>query len=352
VLGATLVGSSTDPVLAQGGSDIREKLEEDLQRTDEMLREAVDVVEASESERARRLLRNAKIIQDSAWDWFGHCGLTSLRACRNSSEATTRSRREIRHAIQVARQQSGQERAAQQAIDRAQRMLDDANSSIRGEATDNERSLHLLNQAQAQLERAREQFRGRHFAVALQLAQASARLVQQALHLGDVHLFNPDRVRRELERTDRLMERAGPVIRESGNQRAMQLFERAVQLQTRARESHLEQRLVVALRLTREARLQVQKALRLIGGGPVDLAAVERALEQTDNLIERAEPVIREAGQERALELFGKGLERQAKAKQHLADGQLRPALAQTRVARRLIQEALDMIDQDGALGL
>jgi hypothetical protein len=339
-----LLAAGARPSAGQGEEGYREKLEEELIRNDEMLREAAGIVEASESDRARRLLQNAKMIQDTAWNLFQQCSLQNLRACRSSAEAATRARREIRHAVQVAREESNLERAAQQAIDRAQHMLEEAAGQLRAEGVENERAVRLLGQARAQLERAREQFRERRYQVAHGLAENAVRLVHQVLNVDDRVEWQPDRVHRELERTARLIERARPVVTESGDQRAMQLGMRAIELQERAVQAFRDQNLAVAIRLTREARELVHKVLRMTEG-PVDPELVERALEQTDNLIARAEPRVRESGIERAVQLFEKGLERQAKARQQLADEQLSAALAQTRVARRLVQEAIDLVE-------
>ncbi len=330
-------------------NDSREQLERELGRTDEQLEGAWEVVKASESDRARHLLNNATMIQQTAWDLFSLCGLTNARACSNSAKATTRARREIRHAVQVAREDSSQERAAQQAIDRAQRMVDEAGSTPVMDSVADDRLQRLLGQAQAQLERAREQFRERHFGVALQLANGSMRLIQQALQVDDGQQWHPDRVGRELERTQRLLDRAAPVIRQSGNQRALQLLEHAIASQDRARRALDDRRPLLAVRHTREARGQAQRALGM-AEGPIDLELARRAIQQTDQLITRVEPEVREAGIERALELLEKGLERQVKARELLDQERLNASLAQTRVARRLVNEALDMVRRSNQL--
>jgi hypothetical protein len=54
---------------------------------------------------------------------------------------------------------------------------------------------------------------------------------------------------------------------------------------------------------------------------------------------------VRESAVERAIELLERGIQRQARARTLEADGELHAALAQTRVARRLVQEALDRVE-------
>lgn len=345
VLAAWLMIALSAPASAQAGD--RTRLEQELRRTDTLIQEAHEAVARSESERARRLLENAVMVQQVAWRQFERCGLDNLGACRNAAEATTRARREVRHAIQVAREQSGQERAAQQVMDSTRQRLDEALRVLREQRLDNPQALRLLEQAGMQLERAAEQFRERHFDAALGLAQSAARLLQQALNLGNDEHWNPDRIRRELERTERLHERAAPVIHDSGNEHALKQLAAAEQLQVKAQQAFGEQHLLLALRLTRQARNLLQKALRLIEG-PADAELVERAIRQADNLIARAEPVIRESGDERAVRLLEKGLDRQRQARDLLDAEQLHAALAQTRVARNLVQQALELVQRGG----
>jgi hypothetical protein len=317
-------------------SDPRDRLAGELDRTDRVLDEARELVADSESERARTILEGAARLQESARAFFAECRFDNRTACEGAARATTRARRSALHAIQIAREQSTLEQQAARTIERVGHLLDES-LAIDGDL--NPRTEHLLEQGRAQLDRAREQYQAQQFAVALELAQAAERLVREALKLGSRGEMSPDRVHRELERTDRLIERASPVIQEGEIERAVHLLEQAIGLQARAHAHLEERRLIAALRLTRQAREQVHRALRLVEG-PVDGAAVERAIQQTDQLIERVEPVVRASGNEEGLRLLEAGIKHQRRAKELLGEGRLNLALAQTRVARNLVLEA------------
>lgn len=340
------LGGSLGPVpaAAQLTGEPRERLEAELDRTDQVLDHAREVVGASESERARTVLANAEQAQAVARALFAECGRTNLRACEGSHKATTRARREALHAIQIARDQSGLEQEAGRAIERVAHLLDEA-LVMAGEHPD-PRTDRLLDEARSHLERAREQYQARQFAVAIELALAAERLVRQALDLGERGDVNPERVLRELERTDRLLERASPEIRDSGNERAMRLLDQAIELQMRAHRQFDERRPLVAMRLTREAREQVLHALRMVEG-PADPAGVEKALAQTDELIERVESEVRASGIEEANRLLDAGLDHQQRARDLFKEGRLNPALAQTRVARNLVLEAANLANRE-----
>ena len=331
------------PAAAQLGDDPRDRLGAELDRTDQVLDHAREVVGASESERAHIVLASAGQAQEMARTLFAECGRADLRACEAAHRATTRARREALHAIQVAREQSGLEQEAGRVIERVGHLLDEA-LGMAGEHPDPQTD-RLLDEARSHLERAREQYQTREFAVAMELALAAERLVRQALDLGGGDL-NPERVLRELERTDRLLERASPEIRDRGNERAVHLLEQAIELQTRAHRQLDERRPLVAVRLTREARAQVLHALRMVEG-PAEPAGVEQALAQTDELIERVESEVRASGIEEAIRLLDAGLDHQRRARDLFKEGRLNPALAQTRVARNLVLEAANLANRE-----
>jgi hypothetical protein len=345
LLVAALLGAVATPAEAQGEL---ERLRQEIERTDDAIARAQQVVAASESERARGLLANAIHLQERAWFFFGECDLSHLRACRAAAESTVRSRREAMHAIQVAREESSAERAAQQTIDRSQRWLDEAFDVVREEGAPSDAALRLLEQSENQLGRAREQYRERQFVIALRLANNARNLIRRALALDDVDGFGPELVRRELERTRRLLERAAPIVRTDEDERSARLFEQALGMQERAGRMFEEERFLAAFKLTREARKLVQRALRLVNDVPVDADVVKQAIDQTDALIERVAPVVRESGLERAMALLERGIGRQQRAKELVTAEDLEAALAQTRVARNLVSEAHELAGREG----
>lgn len=325
------------PAAAQT-TDPRDRLSAELDRTDRILEQAREVVADSESERARTIREKAVELQEMARKLFEDCDRDHLTACEGAARATTRARREAFHAIRIAREQSSHEHQAARTIERAAHLLDEARAEVAGEDL-SPRTEALLDEARAQLERARERHQARQFAVALELAQTAERLLREALGLGGRGEVNPERVRRELERTDRLIERASPTVHESGNAEAIRVLDRSVEMQARAHAQFGRERPLMALRLTRDARELVHRALRL-GEGPVNQDAVERGLRQTDQLIERVEPVVRASGDEQAIRLLEAGLRHQERARAFFKEERLRAALAQTRVARNLVLEA------------
>ncbi|HWN82499.1 MAG TPA: hypothetical protein VNM87_10415, partial [Candidatus Udaeobacter sp.] len=91
--------------------------------------------------------------------------------------------------------------------------------------------------------------------------------------------------------------------------------------------------------LTREAQDLTARSLRLSDDG-AGQAQVEIALDQTDQLIERLEPVVRASAEPEALKLLEEARKHQARARSLGGDKQWSLALAQTRVARNLVLDA------------
>jgi hypothetical protein len=170
-------------------------------------------------------------------------------------------------------------------------------------------------------------------------------LIQQALGTRDD--VGTERVRRELERTDGLIERVRSSVRESGDEEAARLLERGVALQSEAQESYRLGRLAVAYAMTLQARGLVNRAA-LLAHGPLDDDAVGRALEETDRVLEGAGEMVSPSGADVARKLLEKAREHQLRAHSLARDGELRTALAETRVARSLAKRAIRLAQEGG----
>ncbi len=335
------------PAAAQSGEP-RERLRREIELTDQILEEARAVVMASESARARNILPMAAELQETAHGFFARCGSDDLGACEGAARATVRARRQARQAIQIARAESGLDIEVTIAIERASTLVDEAAAAAAEQGGGGvERQ---LAEARTKLERAREQHRARQFRVALNLARAAERQARAAMGLGTVGPLRPERLAIELERTDRLIERAAPTIRDAQDERAGRELERAVTLQEEAHHHLTAGRPGAALRLTRQARDAVHGALRLVAA-PVAREQVEQALTQTDQLIARIAEPVRASGQPDAIRLLDAAIEHERRARELLVQERPNLALAETRIARNLALEAEDLIELEGTGG-
>jgi hypothetical protein len=313
-----------------------DRVQRELQRTDEGLDRAAAVVKEGDSARARDILDRATAVQSDAWGNFH--GARLLIAARLTLEARAMAAR----AVSLAREDSSVRERAQREMDRAAQMI----ARAREELVDHPsaQAPPLLDDAGSLLDRARATFGEQHFVAALRLALASQRLAAQATTLG-----GPGGARgpsRDLERTDHLLERVQTLVIESDDAEAAKLFEQARAAQDAAWEAFRAGKPREAHVRTRAARAVANRVRLMLGGE--DLAAAPDVLRETQVVIDRAAEVIAKAGEDRAQALLDRASEHQSRAQASLSAGDVRRALAQTRVARQLAKRALELVSEPG----
>lgn len=334
IVGGGVGGWGGVPAVAAPG----DRVEEELQRTDRTIEKAEAIVREGHSQRARELFEQARQLQSQAWENF--------RASRflAAGKLTLQARALALRASGLARGDMGLENRARRELEVAGAMLQDALADL--SATPNDNANRLLDEARTQIERGRTQVGEQHFEVALRLALSAQRLIRQALDLGE-SAGGTARAERELERTDGIIERASAPVRESNDDEAILLFQRAVELQSKAREAHRAGTPRAVVPRTREARALASRALARVRG-PVDAVRVQEEIERTDVAIDRAAEVIEASGDAIAARLLASARDHEARAAESLQKGELRAALAQTLVARRLAGRAVSTIEGTG----
>jgi hypothetical protein len=319
---------------AQGISEV----EDALRHTDGILERAGEIVRESDSRRARDLLERAFGVQSSAWKAFRD------RNLRLAASLTMEARDLGKRALRLAREDTALQSRAQRELENAWRALQRAREQL-GTSPD-ERTVRLLQEAHHQIERGRQQALEQHHEAALRLALSAQRLIRQGMGVGS-DTGGAERVQRELERTDRLIERAREAVSETDLPEARRALERAVQIQRSAWEAYRGRHFRRALSATKEARQLAARALKL-ALGPVDAERVQRAIRETDRILARASEIVENSGDEHAMRILERAREYQSDAKVVFADGRMRVALGKTRVAAGLAKRAIRVV-QGGA---
>lgn len=155
-----------------------------------------------------------------------------------------------------------------------------------------------------------------------------------------------DDVQLSLERTDDLIARAQEVVAGTDNQQALDELGFAVRIQADARANFAGGRLVVALDLTRRARLHADRAIALVKGLP-DPDRVLVQLERTRELLDRARERIEECDLDRARALLRAAVDMQDRAEASAREGRYLAALQLTLSARERAHRALRMCNLD-----
>ena len=312
--------------LAQNG----ERVKPELQRTDEVIRTVRPIVERSGNEKAEQMLASADEIQKQAWQLFEN------KLYKRAFEVTMKARQLAKEAGSLAGLNPERIRAE---IEKIAERMDEIRPIIR--AANEPRAIELWRMAEGELASAREQLSNQRYGLAIKFARAAMEHAKEAWEIvrGSV---DPERVRAELERTDNLIERAREQLRLFPNERARQLLNKAIAWQEQARAAFDGRRFGLALKLTLSARDLILRAWENVRGR-LTPELVERALAETDRLISNWSETIKSQGPIEAKELLGQAIEHQAKAQQSYESKNLKAAFAETSVARRLLNRAIEL---------
>jgi cellobiose-specific phosphotransferase system component IIA len=323
-----LMGLETQVASAQSEADVLRELEQ----TNAVLLRAKRLVidENCPSKRARDLLIQARDIQTQAWGAYGHGQY--YRAMKGTKWA-----RELAgEAIKIAQRW----RFVAKKIHRTGELLDVAAELVR--VSQDPRATALMETALSQFERGKDALREGRIEQAFHMLKNAHKLALDIIQMLRDEKGGEGRLVRELERTDRLITKARPLIEENGDEKALVLLDRGLQTQIKAWEHYNERRYKVAYQLTTKARELVARAL-IIVEGPISPQRVIKAVAATDDLMARVRPVIMESQDQEAIDLFLAAGDHQDKAKASLAAERYKLALAQTKIARRLVDKALQL---------
>ena len=149
-----------------------------------------------------------------------------------------------------------------------------------------------------------------------------------------------DDVQLAIERTDDLIARAQDIVTGTENLQAQAELSFAVRLQADAKAEFGAGHYVLALDLTRRARLHADKAIAIVKGLP-DPDRVLVQLERTRELLDRARERVEECDRDRARALLRAAFEMQARAEASARDGRYLAALQLTMSARERALRAL-----------
>jgi hypothetical protein len=204
-----------------------------------------------------------------------------------------------------------------------------------------------MNQARELQNRAKYNARSDNYRLSLEQTRR-AREITMRVARGATASMEPDgsNVARAITFTDEMLTRVETAAQESGDPRMGERLDEAVRLQMLAREKFDDEQYRAAMSLTLRAREISKRALRSLER-PINAEAVGEALARTDSAIERLAARATESGNTTALNLVERARERQRNARAAFESGDLRRALALTRVARNLAHRALQELGGD-----
>ena len=334
---ALLLTAAVPPAAAQ--TDIA-NLQDVIQRNEEMLHQARELVRETSSIRARASLETATKLHVASKNFL------SSQRLQLAAESARKAREAIAQTILLAKKDAKLEEAAARQIDRAAERLDRAmqllsdNRDMQSAST-----MKRVDEAKMQLQRANDNMREHHYEVAFRLARSSEELSQRAISTVRNDFTDPEAVISELQRTDELLERIAEQMHDRGDA-VRRLFDEAVAFQQRAQDNYHRGQFQLALELTQTARRLAMRAGRATEPGVND-DRVLQAIHLTDMLIEEA----REIAVDRNVANLDRRIEQavalQTRAKDQFQRGHDENALDLTMRARGILRDALADLKQD-----
>jgi len=314
----------------------RERVRTELVKTDELLAEVKPIVDGTRVEEAKQLFRWAVSLQQSAWSSF------QLRLHGRARDLTLRARERARQAKVAA--EIDPERVREEVRRTRDAMAEFGPAIVRANIP---RANQLWKMAQTEQAAAENHLAASRYGYALKFTLA-AREHGRAAFAAIRGRVGVERVERELDRTDGLIEKARDRLGQTTARRATEVLNKAVELQRQARQAFSENRPLAALRQTLAARDLLLRAWEA-GRAGVTLELVEQAMAGNDALVSDWAESIRAGADSPAAKLLEQGIRHQENARGMLAQGQLRLALAECHKARRLLQRAVELVQTEDA---
>ncbi|MEP7027656.1 MAG: hypothetical protein ABI960_03585 [Candidatus Eisenbacteria bacterium] len=231
----------------------------------------------------------------------------------------------------------------QRALDVTQGVIDRASTTLDCPPDEDRLPCVYLGQARSLQSSARASFGSGFLRDALALTLRARDRAYSALRVGQ-DATGGEFLRFSLERTDALLDRVAPIVRESGVDAAMRLLDVAFDAQRRAKQAALDGRPRVALSGTYQARERALTALRLAEGNRGATPDGARAiLERTDDLL-RDGAWLADAGASAAP--YARAIALQERAHARLDAGDSGRAAALSQAARDALTQAFTRADR------
>jgi F0F1-type ATP synthase membrane subunit b/b' len=303
----------------------------------ERARQLRDETSSRDAANVNRLLEEAhaqlKRSQDNLRE---HLFEVALRLAVSSDEFSNR-------AIGIIKNTSSNTDLIERELGKTERILDRVGEQI-GMGSDSQ-AHRMFGEAQDLQDRAKASYRANQPGAALEFSQQARRVALRAAKTY-ASKANDDTVQQALRLTDALLREAHEMAKERSADRFAKQIERAEQLQSDSKRQFDKGNNEQALKTTIRARGILKDSL---DGLKKEFSRddVEPALRGTDKLLNRLKEVVADAQDDLATDLLTRARSKQDKAWQSFRQGRLRAALANTRVARTLANQALRQMGYD-----
>jgi len=311
----------------------RDYVEAYIDRTAELLPEAVDLVRETEDVRSRKIMQEAIKLHDRSVQFLQEDALNrALKTARSARSTMWQSVRMAREAM------SFEERVRI----RSERFVDQyAHLTERARDAGNEAALDFLHRAGRQARRAREQYIQGDARTAFKLLEQADDLLGRAARLL-ADGYSLERLDRDLEQAAQAIDRAWELLGDDADPAARNLLGEADEALDRALNHRDQGQPGRALQMAGLARRLARRAINLTSSGPGP-ETVERQIERWDERAGALADRLQEGGSEQARRLFDQARDNRQRAARSLDQDEVERALRQIKAAHDLLGQVADL---------
>lgn len=322
------VAVAAAPLMAQSGQAMRERVQAELERTDEILERARDAVRQTESSPAKLAYEQGFRIQEGAWTQFRG------NAYAPAYKSTLQARERAQTALAAARNTMQNEDALLRRLERAEDLLQQARERLADSNGSGDALRAVYQSARENLDRAWEFYHGRQYRAALKLANQVERAARKLIASGSQQARADINYQRRAEIVHRFLTQAREMMGDCDSEAAYRLMEQARETYEMARRAHGESNHEAALQMLQNSHELSNQAMRECGGEQSIRARQSRFRTQADLLAEEIDP-----GDDLAHGLLAKVNEHLDTADAYARDGQIRAAVAALKAAELKLKE-------------
>ncbi len=287
---------------------------------------AKPVIEKSTNERAKALFKDALAKFDRA------VALRKENKIREANALLDKTIDLINQAVRLANQNNN---SIDKMIERVGNEIERAKKIVR--ESGNERAAQVLREAITHFDKAKRlNAAGKPREAAAEL-EVTTKLVTKAIAIANGN--NPTNLEKMIKRVGAEIEKAKKIVKRSGNERAQQVLDKGIEHYRKALAFYKngnERACAAQLKITTKL---VAKAIAIARGNNPD--SLDKAIKRLGERIERAERIVKESGNRKAMKVLKLGIEHYNKAIRFNKAGKKREAAAQLKVASKLVARAV-----------
>jgi len=331
LLAALLFCILAAPAFAQPGNNARDAVRNELDRTQEFIDRAREVIRTSDCPLAAVQLEAAVTLQELAEDAFRNEQLVVAR--KHSLDARER----IRAALSNCRSSEQGEAIVQRSLEKAQDLLDRAGNALLDSSNPNLQAIYEA--AKDNLTRAWEFYRQKQYKPAAKLAEQVEKMALKILGADNRQEQRTETFDRRRENVAHVLEQARTTVGECGSETAQNLLTRAEDLFAKAEQLRQDGQIAPALTALVQARTLATRSINECESGDGLQLRYQRLLSRLESLRERSSG-LEEPARNQVTTLLDQAAQQLTLAREHLANGETEKGLAALQGAQLVLRQA------------